>query len=119
MPTKGLAPLPSQSNGAFPLKKTAGSADMKNKAALKKACQDFEAIILQQMLTAMRKSVPKSGLLDSGYAQDMYQSMYDENLAKEMASSRGIGLADALFRQLSSPPPRKDEAQPTTPRTQI
>lgn len=86
---------------SFPLKKIGQTADTDKEAKLKKTCKDFEAIILQQMLTAMRKSVPKDGLLDSGYAQEMYQSMYDEGLAKEMASGRGIGLADVLYHQLS------------------
>ena len=90
-----------QQNTSFPLKKIGLTADTTKETELKKACQNFEAIILQQMLTAMRKSVPKDGLLDSGYAQDMYQSMYDEGLAKEMANGRGIGLADTLYHQLS------------------
>ena len=86
----------------LPIKKTGQPADMPKEAELKKACRDFEAIILQQLLSSMRKSIPKDGLLGNSYSQDMYQSMYDEGLAKEMASSRGIGLADALFRQLST-----------------
>jgi len=90
-----------QQNSSFPLKKISQSADTTKEAELKKACKNFEAIILQQMLTAMRKSVPKDGFLDKGYAEDMYQSMYDEGLAKEMASGKGIGLADVLYRQLS------------------
>ena len=90
-----------QQKTSFPLKKIGQTADTTKEAELKKACKNFEAIILQQMLTAMRKSVPKDGLLNGGYAQDMYQSMYDENLAQEMASGRGIGLADALYHQLS------------------
>ena len=90
-------------NNALPLKNIGQTTDKTKEAELKKACQSFEAIILQQMLTAMRKSVPKDGLLASGYSQEMYQSMYDEGLAKEMASGRGIGLADTLYQQLSGP----------------
>lgn len=90
-----------QPSPAFPLKKIGQPADKDKEAELKKACQSFEAIILQQMLTAMRQSVPKDGLVASGYAQDMYQSMSDEGLAKEMASGEGIGLADVLYQQLA------------------
>lgn len=103
--------LPNQIGNALPLKKTTNSADMKNEGALKKACKNFEAIILQQMLTAMRQSVPKSELLDSGFSQDMYQSMYDENLSQELANGRGIGLADTLYRQLSSSPKSASNTQ--------
>ena len=85
----------------LPLKKMGQTADTTDRGVLKKACQDFEAIILQQMLTVMRQSIPKDGLLEGGYSQEMYQSMYDEALAKEMASGKGIGLADSLFHQLS------------------
>ena len=93
--------MPIPPTASIPLKKIGQTTDTTKEAELKKTCKDFEAIILQQMLTAMRKSVPKDGLLDSGYSQEMYQSMYDEGLAKEMANGRGIGLADALYHQLA------------------
>lgn len=95
-------------NNRLPLKNIGQTTDKTKEAELKKACQGFEAMILQQMLTAMRKSVPKDGLLVNGYAQEMYQSMYDEGLAQEMASGRGIGLADALYQQLSGAPQQKN-----------
>ena len=84
------------------LQKTTQAADTsKENAKLKKACHDFEGIIMQQMLTSMRKSIPKDGLLKDGYAQEMYQSMYDESLAQEMSKGKGTGLADTLYHQLS------------------
>lgn len=86
---------------SFPLKKIGLTADTTKETELKKACKNFEAIILQQMLTAMRKSVPKDSLMNSDFSQDMYQSMYDEGLAKEISSGRGVGLADTLYQQLS------------------
>ncbi len=89
---------------ALALKKTGQTADTNKEAELKKACQGFEAIILKQLLTTMRKSVPKGGLTEESYAQDMYQSMSDDRLAQEMANSHGIGLADTLFHQLSGNP---------------
>ena len=84
-----------------PLKQTGLSSD-KSDGKLKKACHDFEAIVLRQLLTDMRKSVPKTGLLDSGYAQDMYQSMQDDALVQALASGRGTGLADELYAQITS-----------------
>ena len=70
-------------------------------AKLQKACKDFEAIFIKQMLTTMRKSVPKSGLFNDGFAKDMYQSMADDQLAKEMAHSKGMGISDVFYKQLS------------------
>lgn len=68
---------------------------------LQKACTDFEGLVLNQMLTLMRKNVPKSGLLDDSKSHDMYQSLRDQQLAAKMAESGGIGLADIMYKQLT------------------
>ena len=97
----------------LPIKKLDKMADTPNGAKLKKACQDFEAIIIRQMLASMRQGLPKDGIMGNSYAQDMYQSMADDNLAQQMASKKGFGLADALFHQLSTPPkPIKNKVTP-------
>jgi flagellar protein FlgJ len=83
------------------LKPGSHSVDKAKEAKLKKACHDFEAIMLKQLLTTMRKSVPKDGLFKTGFAGDMYDSMRDEQLAKNMAGGRGMGIADLLYKQLS------------------
>ncbi len=57
--------------------------------------------MLRQLLTTMRKSVPKDGLFKTGYAEDMYNSMHDDQLANNMASGRGMGIADMMYKQLS------------------
>lgn len=76
-------------------------ADTNKEAKLHKACTDFEAIIIKQLLSAMRRTVPEGGLFSGGYAQDMYQSMSDEQLSKELANGRGLGIGEALYRQLA------------------
>lgn len=77
------------------------TADKADKARLEKACKDFEAIILNQMLSAMRKTVPESGLFEKSFGQKIYQSMSDEELSKNMAHNKGMGLGEMLFQQLS------------------
>ena len=91
-------------SGTIDLKKSPISSDtMKDvkDEKLRKACADFEAIIIQQMLRTMRKSVPKSELLETSYAEEIYQSMHDDELAKGLAHGRGVGLGELLFRQIS------------------
>jgi len=83
------------------LKPEANSVDKAKEAKLRKACKGFEAIMLKQLLTTMRKSVPKDGLFKTGYAEDMYNSMHDDQLAKELSSGRGMGIADMLYKQIS------------------
>ena len=67
---------------------------------LMEVAKKFEAILIHQMLKAMRKTVHKSELLNS-FSLQQYESMMDEEIASEMVKHKGIGLADNLFYQLS------------------
>lgn len=69
-------------------------------AKLRDACEGFESIFLQKMWEQMRKNVKKEGYLHSK-DEEAYQSMFDTELAKKMASAGGIGLGDMLYEQLS------------------
>ncbi len=51
------------------------------------------------MLKAMRKTVIRSDLLGS-FAGEQYESMMDEEFAKEVSQHKGIGLAEVIRRQL-------------------
>jgi len=61
---------------------------------LKSACAEFESFFIQYLLKEMRETVPTSGLVGGGSAESIYTSMLDTELAKEMADTGGIGLAD-------------------------
>lgn len=67
---------------------------------MREACEGFESVFLQKMWEQMRKNVHKEGYLHSK-DEETYQSMFDVELAKKMASAGGIGLADMLYEQLS------------------
>ena len=68
---------------------------------IEKVSRDFESVFLHKLLTAMRKTVPKSGLLES-FASDMYQSMMDEEIAKEMSTEKGMGMGEMIYNELSN-----------------
>jgi len=68
---------------------------------LTKACSDFEAIFVEQLFKTMRASVPESGLLDGGRAEEIYTSMLDQQIAREMALGQGsLGLAHQMRSKL-------------------
>jgi flagellar protein FlgJ len=68
-----------------------------------KASQDFEALFIKQMLDVMRKTIHKEDdLLNGGLGQDVYEDMLYDQYAKKMASTAQFGLADMIYRQLSS-----------------
>lgn len=83
------------------LKPQADMADNVKEVKLQKACADFEAVILRQMLKLMRDTVPKDGLLTESYATEMYQGMHDAALADNLSQGKGMGLGELLYRQLS------------------
>ncbi len=82
-------------------RRLAGGAAGKGKE-LYKACQDFEAILIKQMLDVMRKTVDKSGLLDGGFAQEVFEDMLYDEYAGKMARTAHFGLARLIYDQLST-----------------
>lgn len=70
-------------------------------AKLKSACEQYEAYFIKQMFSEMRKTVPDSGLIENSSAMKTYQGMLDDEYSKSAAKGEGIGLAKALYLQLS------------------
>jgi len=75
-------------------------ADRNDPAALREVAGQFEALFLQTMLKSMRDASPEDPLFGDSESLEMYEGMLDQQLAMEMASGRGIGLADVLVRQI-------------------
>ncbi len=73
------------------------------KSELYKVSQDFEALFIKQMLDVMRKTLHKEDdLLGGGLGQDVYEDMLYDQYAKKMAATAQFGLADMIYRQMSS-----------------
>jgi len=66
--------------------------------ALKDAAKQFEVLFMNMLLKSMRDTVPQEGLFDSEQTR-FYTSMLDQQLSEKM-STRGIGLAEIMVRQL-------------------
>jgi flagellar protein FlgJ len=75
------------------------AAKQNSPEALKAAAKQFEALFLNMMLKSMRDATPQDGPMDSDQSR-MFTTMLDQQRSQSMAN-RGIGLADALVRQLS------------------
>ena len=85
------------------IKKCSGKKFMKkDEKALHEACRGFESIFLESMLKSMRKTIPEDKLFGDGNGMDIYTSMHDQYLARNISEDgRGIGLEDFLYRQIS------------------
>jgi flagellar protein FlgJ len=78
------------------LKQAAGNG---NPQALREAARQFESLFTSMMLKSMRQASFKDPIFGSDQA-DLYQEMYDDQVAAEMSKGKGLGLADMLVRQL-------------------
>lgn len=79
------------------LRRAAGQNDP---AALREVATQFEALFLQTMLKSMRDASLGDPLFGDSEQMEMYEGMMDQQLAVELASGKGVGLADLLVRQL-------------------
>jgi flagellar protein FlgJ len=65
-------------------------------------CLELETFLVKNLLTGMRNTVQKSGLIDEGFAGKMYEDMLYDEYAKDFTKNAGFGLAEAAYRQLKS-----------------
>lgn len=68
---------------------------------MKKGAKAFESYFVQSLLKEMRKGIKKEGQAGSDFGAGMYQSMFDEAIANNIAERGGIGLAEVLLKNLS------------------
>ena len=96
-----LGAAPNLTAGAY--KALIPQEDQEQKASddkLREACSEFESIFLHHLIRSMRDAGPKSDLLDSGFASDLYKDMLDEQFARDAAKTNSFGLGDLLYYQL-------------------
>jgi flagellar protein FlgJ len=84
-------------NGLEGLKSGVKADDPK---AIRAAAQQFESLFTSMMLKSMREAKLSNGLGDSQEG-DVYQDMYDQQIALKMSQGKGLGLADMLVQQLT------------------
>jgi len=82
--------------GVDELRRTARSSPQEG---MKQASKQFEVMFMSMVLKSMREATPSDGLFGS-QSEKMYTSMLDQQLAQNL-SGRGLGLADAMYAQLS------------------
>jgi len=82
---------------------------------LVKAAREFETVFLNQLMQAMRKTVPDHEMFNSKGPTRFYQQMQDAEMAKALATSNGgLGIADLIVQQLS--PQSREGIVPTAGR---
>ena len=70
--------------------------------ALEKIAEQFESMMVRMMMKSMRSanSVFAEGNFLSSKEGDMYQDMFDDQMALSLSQGRGMGIAEVMVRQL-------------------
>ena len=63
-------------------------------------CLELETFLVKNLLTSMRNTIQKSGLIDDSFAGKMYEDMLWDEYAKVFTQSASFGLAEQAYRQL-------------------
>jgi len=68
--------------------------------AIREVAKQFESVFLHQVFKSMRSTVPKDGMLQSGFGGEVFTDMLDQKYADLASKSSSFGLADTIARQL-------------------
>ncbi|MBT3922434.1 MAG: hypothetical protein HOF21_07635 [Nitrospina sp.] len=82
------------------LKRQSDFGKERSEKEMEKVARDFESVFINKLFESMRKGIPKSGLLES-HSMDMYQSMMDQEMAKELSKQKGLGMGEMVYNDLS------------------
>jgi flagellar protein FlgJ len=64
-------------------------------------CEALETFLVKNLLTGMRSTVQKTGLIDEGFAGEMYEDMLWDEYAKDFTKNAGFGLAEQAYLELT------------------
>lgn len=71
-----------------------------NLTKAREVARDFEAVFLAEMLKPIFESVKISETFGGGGAEDIWRSQQVAEYGKALARKGGIGIADAVLRQM-------------------
>ncbi len=71
-----------------------------DQARLRRTAEDFEAAFLAQMLSTMTENMTAGGNADGGPGAGAYGDMLNQEMAKLISRSGGIGVADSVLQEM-------------------
>ena len=64
-------------------------------------CLELETFLVKTLISGMRSTIQKSGLVDEGFAGKMYEDMLYDEYAKDFTRNANFGLAEMAYLELS------------------
>lgn len=65
------------------------------------AATQFEALLLQEVMKSMWKTVPKGELVSGSDEENTYRDMLDEAMAKSISEGRGVGIKEIILKDIN------------------
>ena len=69
-------------------------------ADVQRVAEEFEAVFIAQMMAPMFQGLETDELFGGGPGEDIYRSVLIEEYGKSIARAGGIGLSDAIQREI-------------------
>lgn len=66
----------------------------------RETAEDFEAVFLAQMLGHMKLGIDPDSEFGGGKGEEAFQSMVAEKYGEAMTEMGGIGIADAIYKEI-------------------
>ena len=65
------------------------------------ACIEMESLLVGKMLKEMRNTVPKTGWMHGGFAEEIFEDMLYDEYAMSLSRNSNLGMAKMLYNELS------------------
>ncbi len=79
---------------------TINSNNTKTSSEARKVAEDFEAVFIGQMLQPLFQNLGAEKPFGGGSSEKMWRSMQVDEYGKAITKSGGIGIADAVFKEI-------------------
>ncbi len=101
MPVTNVQSHPKVKASDIPLEKLATSKALSQQEKAAEMTRQFESMLLRQILTEAQKTSIPSKFASTGVSTSIYKDMSVTQMADTISSSRSLGLARELEKQLS------------------
>ena len=64
-------------------------------------CLELETFLVKTLISSMRGTIQRSGLIEQSFAGEMYEDMLFDKRARVIAESAGFGLAEMAYIELT------------------
>ncbi len=72
----------------------------KARLSLYEASKEFESFFVEKMYTEMKKNIPKTGFINGGFAEEIFDEMLLTERVKKISNHTNLGLAEMIYKQL-------------------